>query len=101
MSLLLRQCTNQKKTVYNSIILNWGNYGDGEYTIKNTVFPMNLYIAVGLNSRIQKRCTILQAGDVIAIPYLGGAVEIQFINKTTRQKMVVLRRVLCPTTAMK
>ena len=75
--------TNQKKTVYNSIILNWGNYGDGEYTIKNTVFPMNLYIAVGSNSRIQKRCTIIQAGDVIAIPYLGGAVEIQFINETT------------------
>ena len=44
---------------------------------------MNLYIAVGSNSRIQKRCTILQTGDVIAIPYLGGAVEIQFINETT------------------
>lgn len=77
------QNTNQKKTVYNSKILSWGEYGDGEYTIKNTAFPMGLYIAVGSNSRIQKRCTIIQPGDIIYIPYPGGgAVEIQFVSET-------------------
>ena len=37
---------------------------------------MGLYIAVGTNSRIQKRCAIIQAGDVVSIPYPGGFVEI-------------------------
>ena len=74
--------TNQKKRTYNTRILSWGDYADGEYNIRYTAFPMGLYIAVGANSRIQKRCAIIQAGDVVSIPYPGGFVEIKFISET-------------------
>ena len=77
-----RENTNQKKRTYNTRILSWGDYADGEYNIRYTAFPMGLYIAVGANSRIQKRCAIIQAGDVVSIPYPGGFVEIKFISET-------------------
>ena len=75
--------TNAKKCIYNTYVLDWNWYGDGEYIIKNATFPMGVYIAIGANSRIQKRCTILQASDIITIPCSGGcSVEIQFVSET-------------------
>lgn len=59
-------------------ILPWGNYRDGSYSISNFKFGSNLYIAVGASSRVQKRCSILAANDLILIPHPEGFVTIVF-----------------------
>ena len=59
-------------------ILPWDNYRDGSYSISNFKFGSNLYIAVGSNSRVQKRCSIIAANDLILIPHPEGFVTIVF-----------------------
>lgn len=59
-------------------ILPWGNYRDGSYSISNFKFGSNLYIAVGSSSRVQKRCSIIAANDLILIPHPEGFVTIVF-----------------------
>ena len=64
-------------------ILPWGTYRDGNYPISNFKFGLNLYIAVGASSKVQKRCSIIAANDAILIPHPEGFVTIVF-NDTNR-----------------
>ena len=64
-------------------ILPWGTYRDGNYPISNFKFGLNLYIAVGASSKVQKRCSIIAENDAILIPHPEGFVTIVF-NDTNR-----------------
>lgn len=59
-------------------ILPWSTYRDGNYTISNFKFGSNLYIAVGVSSKVQKRCSIMAANDSIQIPHPEGFITIVF-----------------------
>ena len=59
-------------------ILPWGTYRDGNYPISNFKFGLNLYIAVGASSKVQKRCSIIAANDSIQIPHPEGFITIVF-----------------------
>lgn len=59
-------------------ILPWGIYRDGNYPISNFKFGSNLYIAVGTNAKVQKRCSIIAANDSIQIPHPEGFITIVF-----------------------
>ena len=59
-------------------ILPWSNYRDGNYSISNFKFGLNLYIAVGASSKVQKRCSIMAANDSIQIPHPEGFITIVF-----------------------
>lgn len=59
-------------------ILPWSTYRDGNYPISNFKFGLNLYIAVGASSKVQKRCSIMAANDSIQIPHPEGFITIVF-----------------------
>mgnify|MGYP000546103426 FL=1 len=59
-------------------ILPWSTYRDGNYPISNFKFGLNLYIAVGVSSKVQKRCSIIAANDSIQIPHPEGFITIVF-----------------------
>ena len=59
-------------------ILPWGNYRDGSHSISNLKFGSNLYIAVGTSAKVQKRCSIISANDIIEIPHREGFITIVF-----------------------
>ena len=59
-------------------ILPWSAYRDGNYPISNFKFGLNLYIAVGTGSKVQKRCSIMAANDSIQIPHPEGFITIVF-----------------------
>lgn len=81
--LLQDQITKLNGDLTNSLnhkkqILPWGTYRDGNYPISNFKFGLNLYIAVGASSKVQKRCSIIAANDSIQIPHPEGFITIVF-----------------------
>ena len=70
---------------YKTLLLAWGNYSDGTYTLSESIFGRSISIAVGINGRLRGTWIPTSTNDIRSIVIPGGIIDVKILSATQVQ----------------